>query len=105
MKTLFLKMVFIEDQNQTLNILLLLTKEKNIKKEFESILIETRTSKAKIKLIRKEALYFGFEMCYKEKRYDDILTIANKLDKTILENSSELNDFVEAAEIMVEGLS
>jgi hypothetical protein len=44
-------------------------------------------------------------MCYKEKRFDDILTIANKLDKTILENSSELNDFVEAAEIMVQGIS
>jgi DNA modification methylase len=80
-------------------------REKILKKEFESILIETRTSKAKIKLIRKEALYFGFEMCYKEKRFDDILTIANKLDKTILENSSELNDFVLAAEIMVQGIS
>ena len=44
-------------------------------------------------------------MCYKAKRFNDILTIAKKLDKTILENSSELNDFVEAAEIMVEGLS
>jgi hypothetical protein len=33
------------------------------------------------------------------------LTIAKKLDKTILENSSELNDFVEAAEIMVQGIS
>ena len=28
-----------------------------------------------------------------------------KLDKSILENSSELNDFVEAAEIMVQGIS
>ena len=80
-------------------------REKILKKEFESILIETKTTKAKIKLIRKEALYFGFEMCYKAKRFDDILTIANKLDKTILENSSELNDFVEAAEIMVQGIS
>ena len=74
--------------------------------EFESILIEAKSSnRTKIKLVRKEALYFGFEMCYKEKRYNDILEVAKKLDNTILENSSELNDFVEAAEIMVEGLS
>lgn len=81
-------------------------RERVLRKEFESILIEAKSSgRTKIKLVRKEALYFGFEMCYKEKRYDDILTIANKLDKTILENSSELNDFVEAAEIMVQGIS
>lgn len=79
-------------------------REKILKREFESILIESKNSKSKIKLIRKEALYYGFDMCYKEKRFEDILTIANKLDKTILENSSELNDFVEAAEIMIQGI-
>jgi hypothetical protein len=32
------------------------------------------------------------------------LSIAKKLDNSILENNGELNDFVEAAEIMVEGI-
>ena len=81
-------------------------RERVLRKEFETILIEAKASgRTKIKLVRKEALYFGFEMCYKEKRFDDILEIAKKLDNTILENSSELNDFVEAAEIMIEGIS
>ncbi len=81
-------------------------RERVLRKEFESILIEAKSSgRTKIKLVRKEALYFGFEMCYKEKRFNDILEVAKKLDNTILENSSELNDFVEAAEIMVQGIS
>jgi len=80
-------------------------REKILQKEFEGLLIKAKTEKAKIKIVRKEALSYGFEMCYKAKRFDDILTIAKKLDKTILENSSELNDFVEAAEIMVQGIS
>jgi DNA modification methylase len=80
-------------------------REKVLLKEFESLLLKSQTEKGKIKIVRKEALTYGFEMCYKAKRFNDILALAIKLDKTILENSSELNDFVEAAEIMVEGLS
>jgi len=80
-------------------------REKALQREFEGLLIKAQTEKSKIKFVRKEALSFGFEMCYKAKRFNDILTIAKKLDKTILENSSELNDFVEAAEIMVQGIS
>jgi len=80
-------------------------REKILQKEFESLLIKSQTEKGKIKIVRKEALSYGFEMSYKAKRFNDILTIAKKLDKSILENSSELNDFVEAAEIMIEGIS
>lgn len=79
-------------------------REKALLREFESLLIKAKTEKGKIKLVRKEALLFGFEMCYKTRRYQDILTITNKLDKSIIENSSELNDFVEAAEIMIKGM-
>lgn len=79
-------------------------RDKTLKREFETILVEAQTQKGKIKLVRKEALAYGFELCYKEKRFADILSIANKLDKSILENSGELNDFVEAAEIMIEGI-
>jgi DNA modification methylase len=79
-------------------------REKALLREFESLLIKAKTEKTKIKLVRKEALLFGFETCYKSRRYQDILIITNKLDKAIIENSSELNDFVEAAEIMIKGM-
>ncbi len=79
-------------------------RQKNLRREFETLLVQAQTEKKKIKLVRKEALAYGFELCYKDKRFTDILTIAKKLDKKILENSGELNDFVEAAEIMVEGI-
>ena len=61
--------------------------------------------KKKIKSIRKEVVQLGFETCYKKKRFKDILTLASKLDKKILEESGELKEFVDAAEIMVSGLS
>ncbi|MFA7115828.1 MAG: DNA methyltransferase [Bacteroidales bacterium] len=80
-------------------------RQKSLSREFETLLVEAQTQKGKIKLVRKEALAYGFELCYKEKRFADILIIAKKLDKKILENSGELNDFVEAAEIMIEGIS
>lgn len=79
-------------------------RQKNLRREFETLLVQAQTQKGKIKLVRKEALAYGFELCYKEKRFADILSIAKKLDKSILENSGELNDFVEAAEIMIEGI-
>lgn len=79
-------------------------REKTLQREFESLLIKTKTEKGKIKLVRKEALLFGFEYCYKTRRYQDILNVANKLDKTIIENNFELKDFIDAAEIMIKGM-
>ena len=79
-------------------------REKALQREFESLIVKAQNEKGKIKLVRKEALLFGFETCYKTRRYQDILTVTNKLDRSIIENSSELNDFVEAAEIMVKGM-
>jgi len=86
------------------HIALLEKRNRTLKREFETLLIQAQTEKKKIKLVRKEALVYGFELCYKDKRFADILTIAKKLDKKILENSGELNDFIEAAEIMIEGI-
>ena len=53
----------------------------------------------------RRMLAYGFERCYKDKRFKDILTIASKLHPSILENSGELADFVEAAEIQTDGLA
>ncbi|MCD6112413.1 MAG: hypothetical protein J7J86_03995, partial [Bacteroidales bacterium] len=91
-------------QNETEHNSITEKREKNLRREFETLLVQAQTQKGKIKLVRKEALVYGFELCYKDKRFTDILTIAKKLDEKILENSGELNDFVEAAEIMVEGI-
>ena len=79
-------------------------REKALLKEFEELLLEARGSKKKIKEVRKQAVLFGFEYCYKRERFKDILTLANKLNRTILENDSELNEFVEVAQIKVEGM-
>lgn len=80
-------------------------RNRTLRKEFETILLEAQNSRLKIKEVRKEALVYGFEVCYREKRFKDIMTIAQKLDKSILENSGELSDFVEAADIHIQGIS
>lgn len=76
-------------------------REKDLLKTFERILEEARTGRKKIKEIRKEAIALGFTKAYQEKRYYDILMVAKRLDKQILENNSEINDFVEIAEMKV----
>jgi DNA modification methylase len=45
-------------------------RERVLRKEFETILLEAKATRSKIKLVRKEALYYGFEMCYKAKRFE-----------------------------------
>ncbi|MDM8557186.1 hypothetical protein QUF75_20900 [Desulfococcaceae bacterium HSG7] len=80
-------------------------REKALIKEFESLLVEAQTSKKKIKTVRKEALAFGFETCYKQNRFADILLITKRLNKKIIGNNAELSEFVEIAQIKVEGLS
>lgn len=80
-------------------------REKALLREFESLLLRAKSERRKIKEVRKEALVHGFEVCYKNKRFRDILILEERLDKKIIENSSELNDFVEAAKIMVEGIN
>lgn len=78
-------------------------REKALMKEFEEILLEAKGSKKKIKECRKQAILFGFEQCYKDERFQDILEIGKKLNKKIVENDSEIGEFIEIAEIKVEG--
>jgi len=79
-------------------------RERALMREFEAILLEARGSRRKLKEVRKESLYHGFSICYRSARFGDIITIARKLDSSILENNPELKDFVEIAEIKLEGL-
>lgn len=71
--------------------------EKELLKAFDKILLQARSNNKKIKSIRKEAIKLGFTKAYHEKRFEDIISVAKKLDNEILENNSEINDFVEIA--------
>ncbi len=79
-------------------------RSKTLMKEFETLLLKAKSEKQKIKEVRKESILYGFEVCYKEKRFRDILALSARIDDNIIENNSELYDFVEAAKIMVEGI-
>jgi len=73
--------------------------EKELLKAFDKVLAEASTGTKKIKIVRKEALIIGFTKAYQEKRFQDILMVANRLQADILENNSEINDFVEIARL------
>lgn len=79
-------------------------RERSLMRVFENILLEAKNSKKKISIVRKEALMHGFETCYKQNRFEDIISIANRLDSSIIENSTELTDFIEIARIKIEGI-
>ncbi|MDN5313308.1 MAG: hypothetical protein PWQ68_2282 [Thermoanaerobacteraceae bacterium] len=72
-------------------------REKDLARAFENILSQARTGTKRIKSVRKEALLYGFEKAYREKRFEDILTVGKKLDREIINTSGEINDFIEIA--------
>lgn len=80
-------------------------RNRTLKREFESLLVEAKNSRTKIRKVRKEAIVYGFEEAYRSKKYSEILTIGNKLHKSIIENSPEISEFIEIAEIQAEGLA
>jgi len=80
-------------------------RNRTLKREFESLLVEAENSRTKMHKVRKEAIVYGFEEAYKSKRYDDILKVGHKLHASIIENSSEISEFIEIAEIQAEGLA
>ncbi len=71
-------------------------------RQFEEYL-STAKANQKLKEVRLEAVIAGFTECYRSGRYIDILLVGKKLDKGILENSSDLYDFIDIAEAKVEG--
>ncbi|MDI6723123.1 MAG: DNA methyltransferase [Methanobacterium sp.] len=78
-------------------------REKELDRAFEKLLNQAKTQKGKIKNIRREALVHGFTKCYQEGRYQDILTIADKLYASTLESSGEIMDFIDIARIKTSG--
>jgi DNA modification methylase len=78
-------------------------RERELQREFDELLLEAKGSKKKIKDCRKQAVIFGFEQCYKNNRFQDILELGRRLDKKIVENDSEISEFMEVAELKVNG--
>ncbi len=74
-------------------------RERELARAFERLLAEARSVGKKLKEVRKEAVSYGFTKAYQEKRFEDILTVAKKLDHKMLQANSELNDFVEIARL------
>lgn len=77
-------------------------RQERLLRQFEEYL-STAKANQKLKEVRLEAVIAGFTECYRSGRYKDILLVGKKLDKGILENSSDLYDFIDIAEAKVEG--
>jgi DNA modification methylase/rubredoxin len=76
-------------------------RQERLLRQFEEYL-STAKANQKLKEVRLEAVIAGFTECYRSGRYKDILTIGRKLDKSLLENSTDLYDFIDIAEAKVE---
>jgi molecular chaperone GrpE (heat shock protein) len=74
-------------------------RERELERAFDRLLAEVQSSSRRLKNVRKEALKYGFTRAYQEQLFADILAVARRLDRKILEENSEINDFVEIAEI------
>lgn len=70
-------------------------------REFDDYLLQARAGR-KLKDVRKEAVIAGFTQAYREQRFADILTVGRKLDKKLVEASTEIFDFMDIAEAKVE---
>lgn len=69
-------------------------------REFENYL-EKAVSGRKLESVRKEALLAGFILCYQQKRFQDILTVAKRIPKQIIESSTEIYDLIDVAETKI----
>ncbi len=74
-------------------------RERELERAFDVLLAEAQSSSRRLRNVRKEALKHGFTKAYQEQRFADILTVAKKLSRKILEENGEINDFVEIAHI------
>lgn len=64
--------------------------------------LEAAQAGQKVKEVRREAVLAGFTECYREGRFQDIVTLGHKLDKRLLEESPDVFDFIDIAEAKIE---
>ena len=69
-------------------------------REFEGYLEKTMNGK-RLESVRKEAILAGFILCYQQKRFQDILTVAKRLPRPIVESSTEIYDLIDVAETKI----
>lgn len=77
-------------------------RQERLLRQFEEYLNLARANQ-KLKEVRLEAVIAGFTECYRAGRFKDILTVGRKLGKSLLENSTDLYDFIDIAEAKIEG--
>ncbi|WP_302820454.1 DNA methyltransferase [Fusobacterium ulcerans] len=78
------------------------SREKELEKAWEKILDRAKNEKNKIKTVRKEAVEYGFKKCYDKENYQDIILVGKKLHDSILEENSDITEFIEIAEIKLD---
>lgn len=74
-----------------------LSRNKKLQKTFNEIVDSARTSKKKIKEVRKEALSFGLMNLYKEKDVDTINLLGERIDKKIIESDEDISAIIDWA--------
>jgi DNA modification methylase/ssDNA-binding Zn-finger/Zn-ribbon topoisomerase 1 len=79
------------------------TRERELDRAFNRLFEQAKEQKGKIQNVRREALIHGFTKCYQASRYEDILTIADKLSTSVIESSGDIMDFVDIARIKTTG--
>jgi len=79
-------------------------RNRQLLKHFETLLLEAAKAKKKIKIVRREALAYGMETYFRNRRYREIVELSKKLDPSIIDNNAEISMFIETAELEVEGL-
>ncbi len=77
-------------------------REKELERAWNKMLEKLKGEKKKIKNLRKEALLFGLQKCYDGENYKDILLVADKLHASVLEENSDISDFIDIAMIKSE---
>jgi len=75
-------------------------RNKRLLREFERYL-EKAVSGRKLDSVRKEVLLTGFILCYQKKRFQDILTIAKRIPRQIIESNTEIYDLIDVAETKI----
>ena len=80
-----------------------ISRERDLDKSWNELLSKAKSSRRKIRNVRKEAIVHGFTKCYQEENYEDILIVADSLYTSVLESNSDIMDFVDIARIKLGG--
>ena len=69
-------------------------RNKRLSKDFNDFLSEIKSSKKKIKEVRKESLLFGLLKLYEEKNVDEIKFIESRLNKKIIDSNEDISAII-----------